>query len=261
MNPHLRHILKYFLLLMVVLFLTTPLTQHIPETEITLRAVAQYGLSCIGAYAILVMGSHLYRLVLEMRHPAEITGTETTDVTTPTGMAVLSTPERLISTARHEASHTVAVLALGHHVINVSTAQHLDLQRQGVSTGHCQWAHADEQIASFDHIVIALAGLIGEQPSSPLSLNGSRDDHQDAWHYTLAYCATATERLQPSDVMDHAMITARNIIAENIETIDELTQLLAANGSAGVSLTGEELEQQLSTPVMPYVQPNESPTR
>ena len=234
---------------MAVLFLSTPLTQHIPETEITLRAVAQYGLSCIGAYAILVMGSHLYRLVLPSRDHRN------------RSMAVLSTPERLISTARHEASHAVAVLALGHHVIQVSTTQHLALQRQGVSAGHCQWAHADEQIASFDHIVIALAGLIGEQPSSPLSLNGSRDDHQDAWHYTLAYCATATERLQPSDVMDHAMITARNIIAENIEPIDELTQLLAANGSAGVSLTGEELEQQLNTPVMPYVQPNESPTR
>lgn len=157
------------------------------------------------------------------------------------GRAILSI-DQLESTARHEAAHAVAALALGHQVIRVST----EGDAGSSMGGHCLWRHRDGALhGTLDHVVIALAGHAG-QPSPQSTGVGldRREDYADALRSALAV-SMADPSASYSAVIGEAMATAQTIVDENAQAIEALAHALSREP---VTISGHEVSEIIAVP-------------
>lgn len=145
--------------------------------------------------------------------------------------------DQFASTARHEAAHAVAVLALGHQIIRVST----EGDSGGAMGGHCLWRHRDGALhGTLDHVTIALAGHAGQPSFGATGVGlGRNEDYADALRSALAV-SLADPSVSHSAVLDEATATARTIIDENADAIETLTHALSREP---VTLSGQQVSE------------------
>lgn len=136
----------------------------------------------------------------------------------------------LETTARHEAAHAVAVLVLGHELIEVSSAPN----HQTSASGYVRWVHPEEP--SVDQVTVALIGNLAQHKPHDHRVGGLGDDLQSALRASLVAAMASGEN--PSQVLDRGMERARHILADHTTEIDTLAAALSAEPT---KLAGEKV--------------------
>lgn len=140
----------------------------------------------------------------------------------------------LETTARHEAAHAVAVLVLGHDLIEVSSAPN----HQSSASGYVRWVHPEEP--SVDQVTVALIGNLAQRKPHDHRVGGLGDDLQSALRASLVAAMASGEG--PSQVLDRGMERARRILADHTAEIDTLAAALADEPTR---LDGEKVRELL----------------
>lgn len=141
----------------------------------------------------------------------------------------------LARTARHEAAHAVAVVALGHELVKVSTEIRFTIE-DGFSgnLGHTAWRHPDAP--SIDLVTVFLIGNMAQElPNDHRLTGGDIDDYEAAMRASIT--AAIASGSTPSAVLDGAMLRARALLEEHAAEIDLLAAALAAKPT---TLTGQQ---------------------
>lgn len=141
----------------------------------------------------------------------------------------------LARTARHEAAHAVAVVALGHELVKVSTEIGFTVE-DGFSgnLGHTAWRHPDAP--SIDLVTVFLIGNMAQElPNDHRLTGGDIDDYEAAMRASIT--AAIASGSTPSAVLDGAMLRARALLEEHAAEIDLLAAALAAKPT---TLTGQQ---------------------
>ena len=141
----------------------------------------------------------------------------------------------LARTARHEAAHAVAVIALGHELVKVSTQIGFTVE-DGFSgnLGHTAWRHPNAP--SIDLVTVSLIGNMAQElPSDHRLTGGDIDDYEAAMRASIT--AAIASGSTPSTILDGAMLRARALLEEHAAEIDLLAAALAAKPT---TLTGQQ---------------------
>lgn len=132
--------------------------------------------------------------------------------------------------ARHEAAHAVAVLVLGHTLLEAST----EADRERQSGGHVKWILPDTP--SVDQVVVCVIGHLAEPRLTDYRQGGLNDDLQAALRASLSV-AMATGG-SPSTVLDAALEKAREILVDHAHDVETLAAQL---NQKPITLTGDKV--------------------